>query len=165
MQMRRLSDDIRRQICETYEAWNPWDGTTGTVDDIAREYGISKQTVYNVLADSGIEKKSRRNPRPARTAPVRAETASDPVKDLLADALSEPLLTVLLQKLLEHDRILTELAHAAKRLLDSASEENQSGVKQALRAFEDLRISGRPELLHPGSEGLASDESPEADAP
>lgn len=165
MQMRRLSDETRRRICDAYLAWNPWDGTTGTVGDIAREYGISKQTVYNVLADSGIEKKSRRKVRPPQPAPMRAETAPDPVRELLADALSEPLLTVLLQKLLEHDRVLTELAHAAKRLLDSASAENQSGVKQALRAFEDLRISGRPELLHPGVEGLATDEGAETDTP
>lgn len=163
MQMRRLSDEKRRAICDSYEEWDPWAPDAITIDELAGQHEISRQTLYNVLKECGIELKSRKSSAVRRTSRSRTERDSDPLRGMLADALSDPVLTVLLQKLLEHDRLLISLAHAARELLDSPSTESQSRVHNVLRTVEDLGIAGLPESLNSGVEGTRTDEPEKTD--
>lgn len=50
MTKRKLSDEQIDNLIAEYREWNPHDpDETRTVDDIARAYGISRQTLYNYV--------------------------------------------------------------------------------------------------------------------
>lgn len=48
MAKKKLSDHEIRQLRAAYEAWNPHDPDSISADELAAQFGITKQTMYNL---------------------------------------------------------------------------------------------------------------------
>jgi len=82
---RKLSPDDELELARAYEEWDP----NGEVDlgDIAKEYGVSRQTVYSVIRKHGIQPKSHRE----GAVPFDPLPGTDLIREMARQALEAQL--------------------------------------------------------------------------
>lgn len=84
--MVRMSSTQERKIVEAYEAWDP---TRSSADELASSLSVSKQTLYDVVRRNGVELKSTRR---------STVTGGEVLPDALVDRMAHSALRVLLDE-------------------------------------------------------------------
>jgi hypothetical protein len=84
MPTKRAAQERDDEILAAYEAWDP---TTSTLQELAVELGISRSTIYNVLDRNGVEPKGQRPDPEAAVAAQRGDEILDRMAAMALDRL------------------------------------------------------------------------------
>ena len=85
--MPRLTQAQRRRIADAYLAWDP---SKMTLQQLADEHGVSRQTVYSVIQSFGIQPKMMPRAEDADVLDLRSLPA--PIVDRMADRAVQALI-------------------------------------------------------------------------
>lgn len=112
MPKRKITAELWQQMLAAYEAWSPADPDAGSIDDVLRPFGVSRQAFYAELRRQGI-------------APKATATRPRPAGSGLSPEQHDEVVAVLLQTLVETRHKITLLEAQLEELRAQLSDKSR----------------------------------------